>query len=61
MMDFMECPAGSVIYSKMDMHKRYHQIPINKGDIKKTAIIAPFGLFEFLPMTFGLINAGKTF
>jgi hypothetical protein len=34
MMDFMECPAGSVIYSKMDLHKRYHQIPINKATLQ---------------------------
>jgi hypothetical protein len=31
------------------------------ADILKTAIIMPFGLFEFLRLTFWLRNAGSTF
>ena len=30
-------------------------------DIKKTAIITPFGMFEFLRLPFGLRNTGQTF
>ena len=34
---------------------------MHKDDIQKTAIITPFGLFEFLFMPFGLHNAGQAF
>ncbi len=34
---------------------------MHPADILKTAIITPFGLFEFLRLTFRLRNAGSTF
>jgi transposase InsO family protein len=61
MLDFQERIAGCTIFSKVDLRKGYHQILMHPGDIPKTAIATPFGLFEFLRMTFGLRNAGNTF
>jgi hypothetical protein len=39
--------------------KGYHQVPVAAVDIPKTAIIMPFGLYEYLYMPFGLRNSPR--
>jgi hypothetical protein len=45
----------------VDLIKGYHQIPVHPDDVPKTAVITPFGLFEFLRMPMGLKNAAQAF
>jgi hypothetical protein len=59
--DFAQKRAGCRIFSAIDLVNAYHQISVHPDDIAKTAIISPFGLFEFPYMFFGLRNAAQTF
>ena len=59
--EFASQLAGSSIFSRIDLVKAFHQIPVHPDDIPKTAVITPFGLFEYVRMPFGLRNAAQTF
>jgi hypothetical protein len=61
MQDLSNGLHGCTVFSKIDLVKGYHQIPVATKDIPKIAIITPFGLFEYLFTPFGLSNAAQTF
>ena len=59
--DFVAGLSGCKIFSKRDLIKGYHQVPVRAEDVPKTAIATPFGLFEFTQMPFGLKTSAQTF
>ncbi|GFX23070.1 retrovirus-related Pol polyprotein from transposon opus [Trichonephila clavipes] len=59
--DFAHALHGKRIFSKIDIFKAFHQIPIAECDIPKTAVTTPWGLYEYIHLCFGLVNAPQTF
>jgi hypothetical protein len=49
-------PAGARVFSKIDLRSDYHQIKIHVEDIPKTTFTTRYGLFEYLVMSFRLMN-----
>ncbi|GFW83949.1 transposon Tf2-9 polyprotein [Trichonephila clavipes] len=59
--DFAHALHGKKIFSKIDIFKAFHQIPIAECDIPKTAVTTPWGLYEYTHLCFGLVNAPQSF
>lgn len=51
----------STYFSKLDLCLGYHQIRMKEEDIPKTVFRTHEGHYEFVVMSFGLINAPTTF
>ena len=59
--DFQHKLNGMKCFSTLDMCKAYYQVPLTDDAIPKTAVITPFGSYEFLSLPFGVCNAVPTF
>ncbi|BHF62249.1 hypothetical protein SprV_0200523000 [Sparganum proliferum] len=59
--DFAGALFGKAVFSKIDLVRAFHQIPVAPEEIPKTAVTTHFGLFDFVRMPFGLRNDAQTF
>jgi hypothetical protein len=53
--------TGAQVFSKIDLRSSYHQINIRAEDTPKTVFTMRYGLYEYLIISFGLMNASAHF
>ena len=57
----MDHLRGSQVFNKIDLWLGYWQMPERNEDVHKTTFRTPWGLYKFLVMPFGVINAPSQF
>eukprot|EP00882_Tetradesmus_deserticola_P001192 GHRQ01001290.1.p1 GENE.GHRQ01001290.1~~GHRQ01001290.1.p1 ORF type:complete len:1007 (-),score=112.72 GHRQ01001290.1:2410-5226(-) len=53
--------TGAKVFSLIDLRQAYHQAKLLDSDVPKTAFRSPFGHYEYLTLSFGLVNAPSAF
>ena len=52
---------GSTVFSKIDLTKAYHQIPLCPESMKKTTVVTQWGAWQFRRLPMGLRNSAQSF
>merc|ERR1712212_133356 len=58
---FMGQIKGSKIFSRVDLVKAFHQIPLDPTSQAKSTIVTPWGAFQFSRLPMGLKNSAQSF
>jgi hypothetical protein len=59
--DLFDQMKGASVFSKINLRSGYHQLKIQKSDIRKTTFRTLYGLYEYTVMTFALTNVPPYF
>ena len=57
----LDCLTKAVIFTKLDIIAAFNKLQIAEGDEWMTAFRTQYGLYEYLVMPFGLVNALSSF
>ena len=59
--DTLDLLAGKRYFTTLDLAAGYWQVRMDPSSTEKTAVVTSSGLYQFLKMPFGLVNAPATF
>jgi hypothetical protein len=59
--DLLDQMKGAIMFSKIDLRSRYHQLRIKEEDTPNTTFKTRFIHYEFTVLPFGLTNASRVF